>query len=120
MTPSRESDRVLVEHMLGCIDAIQKFLANEPNRYRESRLVHDACLRNLQTLTESSQRLSDALKHSAPEIPWRSLSGFRNLLVHDYLGGIDDAAVAVVLERDLPALRGALERMKHRLQIEQH
>lgn len=88
MTPNRESDRVLVEHMLACLDAIQEFLAKEPNRYRESRLVRDACLRNLQTLTESSQRLSDALKHSAPGIPWRSLSGFLNRLVHDDLGGM--------------------------------
>jgi len=40
-------------------------------------------------MAESTQRLSEDLKAKAPEVDWRALSGFRNVLVHDYLGGID-------------------------------
>jgi len=43
-------------------------------------------VRNLQVMAESSQRLSAAAKANASDIPWRSISGFRNLVVHDYLG----------------------------------
>jgi uncharacterized protein with HEPN domain len=32
---------------------------------------------------------SEELKAKAPEVDWRALAGFRNVLVHDYLGGID-------------------------------
>ena len=49
-------------------------------------MVQDAVLRRLQTLAESSQRLSEEIKTSIPSIDWRNISGFRNILFHDYLG----------------------------------
>ena len=73
-------------------------------------MVQDAVIRNLQTLTESSQRLSATIKATEPQVPRRELSGFRNVLVHAYLG-IDIAAVWSVVEQDLPALASALDRM---------
>ena len=48
------------------------------------------------------------------QIPWRELSGFRNVIVHDYLG-IDLDAVWLVVEQDLPPLSEALSRMLLRL-----
>ena len=77
-------------------------------------MVQDAVVRNLQLLTESSQRLSDALKATEPSIPWRELAGFRNMLVHGYLG-IDRQVVWSVVERDLPPPSAALARMVQRL-----
>lgn len=72
--------------------------------------MQDAVIRNLQTLTESSQRLSDELKATEPQIPWRELAGFRNVIVHGYLG-VDLGAVWLVVEQDLPALDDAVSRM---------
>lgn len=48
--------------------------------------LYDATLRNLQTLPEATQRLPDAVKQRFPEIPWKEISGFRHILVHNYLG----------------------------------
>ena len=79
-------------------------------RFDASSLVQDAVIRNLQTLTESSQRLSDELKATEPQIPWRELAGFRNVIVHGYLG-VDLGAVWLVVEQDLPALADAASRM---------
>ena len=50
-------------------------------------VLYDATLRNLQTLSEATQHLPDELKALYPDIPWRQISGFRNILVHSYLGG---------------------------------
>jgi uncharacterized protein with HEPN domain len=112
---TQAADLALVIHMLSCAGAIDEFLAGDLNRYRSSRLVRDAILRNLQILTESSRRLSSETKAGYPEVPWKQLAGFRNLLVHDYLGGIDDEAVVLVLERNLPDLHSTLLRMKEAL-----
>ena len=78
------------------------------------RLVQDAVIRNLQTLAESSQRLSSEIKASEPHIPWRDLGGCRNVIVHGYLG-VDLQAVWLVVEQDLPALAEAVHRMDMRL-----
>lgn len=113
MISGPESDRVLLAHMRECIERIGEYTAGERRRFEMSRLVQDAVIRNLQTLTESSQRLSDEIKTSEPQVPWRELAGFRNVIVHGYLG-IDLAAVWLVVDQDLPPLAAALDRMAGR------
>jgi len=112
-----EADRVLLEHMRDCVGRILEYTNAERSRFEASRLVQDAVIRNLQTLTESSQRLSDEIKDTEPQIPWRELAGFRNVIVHGYLG-VDLGAVWLVVEQDLPALGHALNRMATRLGTE--
>jgi len=48
--------------MRECLDRIAEYTNAERKRFDESRLVQDAVIRNLQTLAESSQRLSIELK----------------------------------------------------------
>lgn len=110
MIPGPETDRVLLAHMRECIERIREYTAGDRSRFETSRLVQDAVIRNLQTLTESSQRLSDEIKATEPQVPWRELGGFRNVIVHGYLG-IDLAAVWLVVDQDLPPLAAALDRM---------
>lgn len=110
MKPSAEADGVLLAHMRDCLDRILEYTNAERARFEASRLVRDAVIRNLPTLTESSQRLSDEIKGSEPQIPWRELAGFRNVIVHGYLG-VDLGAVWLVVEQDLPALTEAVNRM---------
>jgi len=100
--------------MQDCLARIHEYSGHERARFVASRLVQDAVIRNLQTLAESSQRLSTEIKLTEPEIPWRELSGFRNVIVHGDLG-VDLRAVWLVVEQDLPALAEALDRMAVRL-----
>ena len=93
-----------------CIERIREYTAGDRSHFEASRLVQDAVIRNLQTLTESSQRLSDDIRATEPQVPWRELAGFRNVIVHGYLG-IDLAAVWLVVEQDLPPLAATLARM---------
>lgn len=74
--------------------------------------MQNAVLRNLQTIAESTQRLSGGLKATEPEVPWRAIAGFRNVLVHDYFK-IDLDVVWSVVDRDLPELAAAIDRMTH-------
>lgn len=74
-------------------------------------ILYDAALRNLQTLSESTQHLPDQLKAAWPDIPWRDISGFRNILVHNYLGEIDPRTVAAVIDRHLEMLETSVRAM---------
>jgi uncharacterized protein with HEPN domain len=100
--------------MRDCMDRIAEYTNAEHARFDGSRLVQDAVVRNLQTLAESSQRLSSEIKATEPGIPWRELGGFRNVIVHGYLG-IDLGAVWLVVEQDLPPLSEAVNRMAVKL-----
>ena len=104
---SHKGDAVYIEHMLTCIDRVLDYIGNDKEAFYQSTLVQDAVIRNLQIMAESSQRMSDDLKSQFPSIPWREIAGFRNILVHDYLG-IDCDAIWSVVEQDLPELKKVL------------
>ena len=70
----------------------------------QDQVLYDAALRNLQTLCEATQQLPDALKAEQPDVPWREVSGFRNILVHNCLGDIDPDTVAAVVKMHLDPL----------------
>jgi len=99
-----KDDRLFLIHILECIARIGEYTKDGKSAFMSDRLIQDAVLRNLHTLTESTQRLSEALKARHPEIDWQELAGFRNVLVHDYLG-VDTGRVWEIMERQLPDLR---------------
>ena len=99
---SGDRDAFYLTHMLECISAIESYGA--AGDFESDGRTLDAVLRRLQILTESSMRISSELKASWPEIPWRELAGFRNVVVHDYLG-IRVERIWPIVSRDIPRLR---------------
>ncbi len=106
--------RLHIEHILECIDRVQKYTRDGKEEFFKDIQKQDAVLRNLQILAESSQRLSDALKAKHLDIDWRSLSGFRNVLVHEYFG-IRLERVWQIVEEDLPELKRQVEKIRGEL-----
>ena len=106
-----KDDRLYLIHISECIERIESYVAEkDKQQFLDSSLIQDAIIRNLQLLAESTQRLSDVAKESESGIDWFKIAGFRNVLVHDYLG-IDIERVWNILEKDLPVLKKAVQRM---------
>ncbi|MDH5447253.1 MAG: DUF86 domain-containing protein [Gammaproteobacteria bacterium] len=103
---SEKDTLIYIDHMLDSIQRIDEYVENKEQFY-DSRLVQDAVIRNLQVMAESSQRLPDEIKKKYTEVPWKNISGFRNILVHDYLG-VDLDMIWSVVEQELPGLEKAL------------
>ena len=104
-----KDDTLYKIHISECIDRIHSYmLGMDENAFSSSSLTQDAVLRNLQILSESTQRLSDEFKNRHKEIEWHKISGLRNLLVHDYLG-IDINTVWVIINKELTTLKNAVQ-----------
>jgi len=69
---------------------------------KDSKTV-DAVIRNFEIIGEAASRLTEDHKVQHPEIDWHRLRGFRNRIVHDYMG-IDYSIVWRIKESYLPAL----------------
>jgi uncharacterized protein with HEPN domain len=100
-------DRVYLAHILECINRIERGVSKGKGEFVQTDLLQDAVVRNLQVLSESTQRLSEELKSRYPMVEWRKIADFRNRLVHDYLG-VDLEIVWHVIEEDLPELKRAI------------
>lgn len=96
-------------HILDAISKIRQIQAR--GDLTKDFVFYDAALRNLQTLSEATQQLPDDLKAAYPKIPWREISGFRNILVHNYLGNIDAVTVTTVIEQHLQPLETCVRSM---------
>ena len=106
-----KDDRLYLIHISECIERIDSYVSGmDKEAFMASSLVQDAVIRNLQTMAESTQRLSGRLKETQPEIDWYKIAGFRNILVHDYLG-VDIESVWNIIENEIPALKKAVQEM---------
>jgi len=79
-------DRLYLIHIRDSMARIKRYTKEGKEVFLASTLVQDAVIRNLQTLTESSQRLSANFNNQFPKIDWRGMAGLRNVLVHHYRG----------------------------------
>ena len=67
----------------------------------------DAVIRNFEIIGEAANRLPDDFKDQYPDIDWHKMRGFRNRIVHDYMG-IDYSIVWQIKLEFLPALISSL------------
>ena len=106
-----KSDQLYVIHVTECIARVREYTVDGREAFLSDRKTQDAVLRNLQVLAESSQRIAPEFKETHPEVNWKQLSGFRNVLVHDYLG-LNMVRVWEFIERDLPDLERRFASMR--------
>ncbi len=105
-------DRVYIRDILDRIDRILEFTVGGQDTFLESTLIQDAVLRNFEVIGEAVKRVSDDLRAKHPDIVWRKIAGFRDVLIHRY----DDILleeVWAVIEKDLSDLRTKLTTILH-------
>jgi len=96
-------------HILDAIAKIQRIQAK--GDLTQDEILYAAALRNLQTLSEATQLLPAEMKAAHPTVPWFEISGFRNILVHSYLGDIDPITVESVITKHLRPLGESIQTM---------
>jgi uncharacterized protein with HEPN domain len=53
-------------------------------KFIEDTMRQDAVVRQLLIIGEAAKRISEEFKAAHPDIPWRQMSGMRDILVHAY------------------------------------
>ena len=82
--------------------AYEDFLADDKTVY--------AVIRALEIVGEASKRIPQDLRDRYPQIPWRSMAGIRDKLIHDYVS-VNLEVVWKTLTEDLPPLLPMIERV---------
>jgi len=84
----RAENTIYLLTMLEVIEKIQLYTKDVKDRYdffnRQDQMVFNACNTLLMVLGEEAKKLDIELRNDYPEIPWRNIFGFRNVVAHDY------------------------------------
>ena len=74
----------------------------------------DAVVRQLTIIGEAASHVPEEIASTAPEIPWRSLRGIRNIVVHEYFG-VNMQILWNAVTKNIPDLSAELEKLQTRL-----
>ncbi len=99
-----KTDHAYLSHIMDSIAKIESYATVGKEEFMSLSHWQDAIIRNLEIIGEATKRLSKPLKEQYPDIPWRSIAGLRDVLIHDYMG-VDLESVWNVVENDLPPLK---------------
>ncbi len=110
-----KDDAFILDFMLTRIARIHEFTEGKRELFYHSALVQSAVLRELHVLTDASKHLSALAKRSMGEVMWREMMGFRNFLVHDYLGDLNLDIVWAAIEGKLDNLTQQLNQYRSTL-----
>jgi uncharacterized protein with HEPN domain len=100
------------------LDHIEYVLAKTQSlssaEFRADRDIRQSIERSLEIISEASRLLPTELKDANPEIPWRKVADFGNVLRHAYFAVNPDIVFRITSD-DLAPLRQALLAMRQDL-----
>ncbi len=109
---NRDLDRI--DHMLLSIEKILTITAVPYDEFMKSFEKQDAASLNFAILGEAAGCLSDEFRAGHPEIPWSSMIGMRNVLIHDYIK-TDYRFIWEAAKKNLPSLKTELLKIRKSL-----
>lgn len=112
-----KDDRLNITFITEHINRIQTYTQGGKSIFMQSTLIQDAVIRNFEVVGEATKNLSDDLKLKYPNLPWRKVAGFRDVLIHGYIN-IDLDTIWDIIEQELPNLKAGVERIRQVLEDE--
>lgn len=103
--------RTARDRLQDILDAIAKIEERQPSSreaFDSDPLVQVWMVHHLMIIGEAVRSLDPAFRNQHPSVPWRQISGMRNILVHDYFR-IDKEIVWQTLLNDIPAFKAQVE-----------
>ena len=64
-------------------------------------LHFDAVLRNLEVIGEAVKHISDETRTAYPNVNWRKIAGFRDIMAHEYFG-VNEETVWDIVKNQVP------------------
>ena len=108
-----KDDLVLLRKILEYCDDIENsiiFFGGDEETFYENIIFQRSCAFNILQIGELVKSLSPGLKKKHSDIRWKGISGFRDIIAHNY-GKIQREELWVTITERIPELKRACEKM---------
>jgi uncharacterized protein with HEPN domain len=100
----------LIADMLEAITSIESYSLPSYQAFIEDEKTQDAIMFNLIVMGEAANKVPEEFQEAHSEIPWSSIIGTRNVIVHGY----DQVKLPIVwdiIQKNLQPLKQSLEKI---------
>ena len=85
-----KNDLIILDYLNDILDSIisiKEFLTNVSyDSFQKDKKTQYAVIRALEIIGEASKKIPTEIREVYSDIPWRSMTGMRDKLIHDYFG----------------------------------
>ena len=81
-------------------------------------MIQSAVIRELEIIGEATKNLSDDIKKSLKDIPWKKVAGMRDILSHMYFT-VDLKEVWNASKKDIQILKKSIEKIINHIELEE-
>lgn len=108
----KKDPKIFLQHILESIIEIEKYVKDlSENEFLKSGQIQDAVIRRLEIIGEAAKNIPGDLKKQYPLIPWKKISGSRDVLIHNYFA-VDTESVWETVVKDLPNLKKEIKKLQ--------
>lgn len=101
---SKRNPKLLLADILDAVEKIKRYTAGLTyETFMEDSKTLDAGIRNFEIIGEAANKIPDELKDKYQSVNWFRIIGFRNRIVHDYMG-VDYKIVWTIIQNDIDKL----------------
>jgi uncharacterized protein with HEPN domain len=102
-------DNAYLRDILDSARAIRRYLSGvKQEDFEANPEKQDAVIRRYEIMGEAARRLSPVALQALPDLPWKQITGMRNILIHDY-AEVDEKTLWDTAQNDLVSLITRLE-----------
>ena len=105
-----KDDSVYLRHILDAAKRIHDYTQDGQTAFLADTKTQDAVVRNIEIIGEAVKNLSAALRAAHTDIPWKSIAGMRDEVIHHYFG-VELDTVWHVVQLRLPVFVKQVERI---------
>ena len=100
-----KKDSAYLQDILDASNSIESFLKGQTKLgFLKSDLLQSAVIRKFEIIGEAVKNLTKEMKGKHKDVPWKTVAGMRNLLVHEYFS-VDAERVWGTAKKSLPPFK---------------
>ena len=101
----KKNIKIFLEHILESINLIEKYVKDKNlDDFLKSTQLQDAIIRRIEIIGEAIKNIPNSFREEYTIIPWKQITGMRDILIHQYFG-VDLDLTWEVIKEDLPKLK---------------